>query len=135
MITDKNTYLSDAQAITGTAASTEYLNCGAAGGGEPGPYVVFRVTQVFNTLTTLTVDLQCHEDSAFSTGTRTIASLGAVPLASLTANTIIGALKIPANHEQYIRAYYTVGGSNPSTGTISAFVTYDLPVGVAITNA
>ena len=135
MITDANTYLSNAQALTATAVSTEYYNCGAEGGGEPGAYLVVRVTQVFNTLTTLTVDLQCHEDSAFSTGTRTIVSLGAIPLAALTVNTVLGAIRLPANHEQYLRAYYTVGGSNPSTGTISAFFTHDAPVGVAITNA
>ena len=135
MITDANTYLSNAQAITATAASTEYYNNGGEGGGDPGPFLVFKTTDAFNTLTTLTVDVQCHENSSFGSGIRTIASLGAIPLASLKANKILGAIRIPADHEQYIRSYYTVGGSNPTTGKITAFVTYAAPVGVAITNA
>lgn len=129
MITDENLYISKAQAITASAASTEYIDLGAAGDalGQPIQFV-FNITESFNTLTSLTFAIQCHEDSSFSTGTKTIASFS-VALAQLTANSRAGVITLPPGCERYVRGYYTVVGSNPSTGKITAFVAQGVPVG------
>jgi hypothetical protein len=129
MITDKNLYLSEDQAITASAASTEYIDLGAAGDAIGRPMqIAVNCTADFNTLTSLTIALQCHEDSGFSTGTKTIAS-ASVALAQLVDNTRVAVITIPPSCERYIRMYYTVVGSNPSTGKLTSFVTSGVPVG------
>jgi hypothetical protein len=130
-IVDNNAVLSDAQAITASAASTEYydqLAKGTAVGQQL--WAVFATgTAAFNTLTDLTISVQCHEDTGFSTGTKTLATSGAIVLASLTANKMLWAVPIPPTVERYIRFYYTVNGSNPSTGAITGYLTAQPNVG------
>lgn len=129
MFVDANTIMSNAQAITASAASTEYINRGAKGSSVAHPtFVVVQTGDAFNTLTSLTIALQCHEDSAFGTGVKTLVSTS-VLLAGLTANTRVFAVQIPPGCEQYLRLYYTVVGTNPTTGTLNAFLTDAIPVG------
>lgn len=137
MILDDFNQFSRLQAITATAASADTIDLGPLGGtptanlirnigvGEE-IYLVIRVGQAFNTLTSLTVDVQTDDNTGFSSAA-TVATTGAIPLASLTANTIVRVMALPpANYERYVRLNYTVTGTNPTTGTIDAFLTHDV---------
>ena len=130
MIIDANTFFSVNQAITGDAWSTDHVDLKAEGDsvGMP-PVIVIQCTEVFNTLTSLDISLKCHEDTGFSTGTKTLATFN-VLLAGLTANTILGYIRIPPGCERYLKLYYDVQGSNPSTGKITSFVAQAAPVGM-----
>jgi hypothetical protein len=44
------------------------------------------------------------------------------PVASLTAG-MIGIIPLPLGLKKYVRMYYTVAGSNATTGKISAYIT------------
>ncbi len=127
MIKDYQLEFSRLQTITASAASTNYINQGAAGdayGGEL--YLVCRVGTAFATGTSLTISLQTDTDSGFATNLETLATSGAILTASLTANTEVFKIRLPQGLKQYFRLYYTVAGSNFTTGTIDAFLTKDI---------
>lgn len=136
MIFDRTLLFSDGQAITATAASTNVVDLGATGK----PYgasaalvrelgygnnvpVSITVTESFNTLTSLTISVETDDNAGFSSAT-TVWTSPAYTLAQLA----VGAKyllpdAIPAGvNERYVRLKYTVGGSNPSTGKITAGV-------------
>lgn len=135
MIIDDTLTFSKNQAITADAASTNIVDLGAAGT-APGHAaavrrdigigtnipIAFHITEAFNTLTSLTVSLQVDNDAAFGSP-KTIAST-TIAAADLT----LGArpqwpAEVPeGTDEQYVRLYYDVNGSNPSTGKIFAAV-------------
>lgn len=133
MILDTSLLFSDAQAITASAASTNQFDLGAGsviygdaaviprdiGKGFKIPLLV-QVVEAFATLTSLTIGFQTDDNSSFSTPTTRWASQ-AIPVASL----ILGAtwnidVLLPGMNERYARLYYTVGGSNATTGKITA---------------
>lgn len=135
MIVDNTLVLSDSQAITATAASTNQIDVGAAGstylGGTVGrdigdstiiPIVV-EVTQAFNNLTSLQVSLETDDDVAFGSPV-TVATGPAVPLASLVLGYKFDwPAEIPVGtRERYLRLKYTVVGTAPSTGKVFASV-------------
>ncbi len=138
MIIDHTLVLSDQQAVTATAASTNIWDTLAVGlpygwvaartpdrgeGFHEIPMLV-QVTEVFATLTSLTVTLEMDTTAAFSS-TTIIASTGAIPAASLVAGykfKLLGQMPEGAT-EQFFRLLYTVGGSNATTGKIFAAVT------------
>ncbi len=112
--------LSNAQAVTASAASSNYYDFGAAvdaGVGNAIP-VNCSVDTTFNTLTDLTVTIQTDDNTSFTSATTVFAS-AAIPLASLTAGAQIKLPAIKGGLERYVRAYYTVGGSNPTLGKIN----------------
>ena len=136
MLMDRTGLFSDGQAITATAASTNLIDLGANGTifgysspmvrdvglGEPIPLSV-TVTQSFNTLTSLTISVQTDDNAGFASAT-TVWTSPAYTLAQLA----VGAKyllpdAIPAGvNERYVRLMYTVGGSNPTLGKITAGV-------------
>jgi hypothetical protein len=134
MIFDNTLLLSDAQAITASAASANVIDLGATGTpfGANAPLVrdlgrgqevdlAVTVTQAFAGLTNLQVGVQVSADNATWT---TVASGAVVPLVSLAAGY---QFKVPASIEEgvnarYLRLYYTVGGSNATAGKITAAV-------------
>lgn len=134
MIFDNTLLLSDAQAITGDAASTNVIDLGATGTPYGGSALVrdigkgtkiplsITIVEAFNTLTSLTFILQTDDNSSFSSA-KDVAS-STVPLASLTLGKQIDFPDyIPqGTNERYFRLYYDVTGSNPSTGKITAGV-------------
>lgn len=137
MILDDFNQFSRLQAITATAASADTIDLGPLSGtptantirnigvGEE-IYLVVRVGQAFNTLTSLTVDVQTDDNTGFSSAT-VVATTGAIPLAQLTANTVVRVFALPpANYERYIRLNYTVTGTNPTQGTVDAFLAHDV---------
>lgn len=131
MIMDRTGLLSDRQAITATAASTNVIDLGAS---ETPPYgtafrrdigrgtgipLAFAVTDTFNNLTSLTVALQVDDNEAFSSP-KTV-STNTIALADLKPN---GNFNIPdeipnGTDERFLRALYTVTGTAPTTGRVT----------------
>ena len=134
MIFDNTLLFSDAQAITGDAASTNVVDLGNSGTpyggrklvpdfgkGSKIPLFVF-VTASFNTLTSLTITLECDSVENFASP-KELASR-TYPLAELTAGR---ELAFPDHlleglDERYVRLFYNVNGTNPTTGAITAGV-------------
>lgn len=128
MIFDQQTLLSDAQAITATAASTNQIDLGPInsgfardiGKGKPIPLRI-QVVEAFNTLTSLTVALQVDGDVAFGSP-KTVWSQ-VVVLADLILGKVIIPEYIPrGTDERYMRLNYTVTGTAPTLGKITAGV-------------
>lgn len=124
---DNELMFSENQAITATAASTNVIDMGAKreiAFGTPVP-ILAVVKEVFNNLTSLKVAVETDSASTFA---------NAVELASTTvlaANLIKGAMiplsYMPAGNKGFVRLKYTVTGTAPTTGKISAYLTDALP--------
>lgn len=125
MILDKQTLLSNAQAITASAASTNIYDTGSAADIGPGSdvEVLLVVPAAFNTLTSLDIALQCDADVAFGSP-KTLWTVNAL-LAGLTAGSKVRLPCVPVGCERYLRLYYAVNGANPTTGTITAGLILD----------
>lgn len=133
MIFDKQNLFSDAQAITATAASTNTIDLGKTGTvmGESAPVardmgagmnVPLRVQVVedFTNLTSLTIAIQTDDNEAFSSAKTVLSQT--LTLAELKAGAVAGALRfVPRGvAERYVRLHYTVTGSAPNRGRITA---------------
>lgn len=124
-----------AQAITATAISTNVIDARQPGGtpaikdeGQFGQelWLVVQVIQAFNTLTSLTVTLESDSTANLATAPVVHFSTGAVLLAALTAGATIARVQIPSgSYKRFVGLRYTVGGSNPTLGSIISFITLD----------
>lgn len=121
MILDSQTLFSDAQAITATAASTNLIDLTAArdiGKGVVIPLLI-QVTEAFNNLTSLTIAIQTDDNASFSSAKTVMSEV--VVLADLVKGRISPMDAIPVGTaERYVRINYTVTGTAPSTGKITA---------------
>lgn len=127
MILDTQALFSDAQAITATAASTNTLDFGPispaiknfdAGKGDDVALLV-QVVEDFNNLTSLQIDLELDSTTTF-TPDKTI-PLATATLAQLKAGMQIARDDLPRGITlQYGRLKYTVTGTAPTTGKITA---------------
>lgn len=133
MITDKLLRVSDAQALTTTAVSTDkvdLVNARDIGEGED-LYAVFTVGTAFAGGTSVNAAIVVADDAALTTNVTTIAMTGPVVTASLTAgaqftvriNPLIGQLG-----RRYLGASYTVVGTYTG-GTITADIVHDIQDG------
>lgn len=135
MILSANLIYSDKQAVTATAASTNIIDHGAngrtyggsadlgrdLGKGSKIPILV-QVVEDFADLTSLTVAFQVSATSAFGSP-KTVASQ-TVDLAALKAGKQFSIDTMPLGSDQrYSRLYYTVTGTAPTAGRITAAVT------------
>lgn len=133
MILSAQNLFSDAQAITATAISTNIIDLKAAGTpfgaktalnrdvgkGTKVPLLVQVLTD-FNTLTTLTITIE----TGSTTSLGTVVASFSIALADLVAGKQIPYDVLPRElTERYLGVRYTVGGSNPSAGTITAGIT------------
>jgi hypothetical protein len=132
MIFDEQTLLSNQQAITATAASTNVIDLGATGtvigaaGALPrdigkGVRIPLRVqvTEAFNNLTSLQVALQVAAASDFASS-KTVKSI-TVPVADLKAGKVVEIDYVPRGTDQrYLRLNYTVTGTAPTAGKVTA---------------
>lgn len=132
MIFDNQSLLSDAQAITVTAASTNVLDLGPIatgitrdiGKGKPIPLLI-QVVEQFTAVgaATLTVALQVDDNSGFASA-KTVWTSAAIALADLAPGDVI----IPeyvqrGTDERYLRLNYTVATGPMTAGKITAGVT------------
>lgn len=129
MIFDQQTLLSDAQAITATAASTNVIDLGPIktgivrdiGKGKAIPLLI-QVVETFNNLTSLTIALQVDDADTFPSA-KTVWS-STVVLADLKAGKVIVPEFITrGTDERYMRLNYTVTGTAPTLGKITAGIT------------
>lgn len=124
MINDNKNIFSDSQAITETADSTSKVNVMSFLGKNRvgGVFITVKVTESFNTLTSLDIDLQ---QAATESGSYTsVHKIAAIPRASLVKG-YKAAFRVPpqALKSPWLKFVYTVNGSAPSTGKIFAALT------------
>lgn len=138
MIFDRTLLFSNAQAITGDAASTDFVDLGATGtvmfassplirdiGRGACVPLLIQVVETFNTLTSLQVNIECDDNSAFSSSKIVLSA--SLQLASLVAGRTLTMLAIPPGvNERYMRIYYDVTGTNPTLGKITAGIVADV---------
>jgi len=122
MLFDAKLLMSSAQAITATAVSTDTIDRGDQKDvGKAGDIpILVQVVEAFNTLTSLTVELQTDDNSAFSTP-RSLFSV-VVPLADLKLGYQIPVITLPQKTERFLRLNYTVTGTAPTLGKVTAGV-------------
>lgn len=135
MIMDRTGLLSDGQAITATAASTNLIDLGATGTPYGAPAALTRdigvaevplvvtVTESFNNLTSLSIQIQTSVDAAFTTPVVAYQS----PTYTLSQLAIAAKYLLPdefpvGTAQRYVRLYYTVVGTAPTTGRITSGV-------------
>lgn len=136
MIFDRTLLFSDGQAITATVPSTNVVDLGATGTVNGASTAMVReigygndvdlsvtVTQSFNNLTSLSIAIQVDDNAAFSSPT-TVFTSPAYMLAQLaTGAKYLLPDTLPAGtNERYVRLMYTVAGTAPTTGKITAGV-------------
>lgn len=132
MIFDQQTLLSDAQAITVTAVSTNVIDLGPIktgivrdiGKGKQIPLLV-QVVEAFTAAgaATLTVSLQTDDNEAFSSA-KTVWTSPALALADLVAGKVIIPEYIPrGTNERYMRLNYAVATGPMTAGKVTAGVT------------
>jgi hypothetical protein len=129
--------VSPGQAITATAASTNYVDLLAIGvippsgatptrdlgKGQKIPLLI-QVTENFATLTSLKVALQSDSDSGFATALTTILETEAIAAAALLAGYRFNIDFVPTKTTQrYLRLYFTVAGSSATAGKVFASAT------------
>lgn len=139
MIVDNTLVLSDSQAVTATARSTNIIDIGAAGTPVGATNAVRRdigiateipllieITEAFNNLTSLQFQLEVDDDPAFGSP-RVVATGPAVTLAS--GGLALGQkIQFPAElpegtNERFIGLRYTVVGTAPTLGKVFAAIT------------
>lgn len=133
MIFDNSLLLSDGQAITADAASTNVIDLGATGtpyGGAAmtrdigigdGVPLSVRVTETFNNLTNIVVQVQTSPDNS----TWTTIQGGATVAAASLVNGF--QFDVPSRFPEgtkarYVRLFYDITGTAPTTGKITAGV-------------
>jgi len=80
--------------------------------------VLVQVTQTFDALTSLTATLQTASTENFASPIQLTAA--SLPLASLVAGARFSLTTVPRGALRYLRLNYTVDGSNPTVGKITA---------------
>lgn len=140
MLADALTLFSDAQAVTASAASTDYIDLGATGtpalnstalqrdiGKGNAVNIRIQVTETFLTLTSLKVAVQTDDNSSFSSAA-TALETEAIAVATLVAGYVFNIQWFPRRtNERYVRLYYTVAGSSATAGKIWAGVVLSAP--------
>ncbi|MGS7949268.1 Bbp16 family capsid cement protein [Klebsiella pneumoniae] len=123
MLLDQQALFSAAQAITATAASTNVIDTGS--NKDVGKYgdipLLIQVVEGFNNLTSLTVTVQTDDNSAFSSAADVLSMT--IPLESLVLGYKSPVITLPMKMERYIRLNYTVTGTAPTTGKVTAGIT------------
>lgn len=123
MLLDQQNIFSDNQAITGSATSINTINTGTTkdiGAGADIP-ILIQVTEDFNNLTSLAVNIQTASDSNFTDGVD-VAGV-TIPKTSLVQGHKASIITLPMQMKQYIRLHYVVTGTSPTTGKITAGIT------------
>lgn len=132
MILDSTGVFSDSQAITASAASTNIVDLGATGTvpyagsalvrdigkGRPLPLRI-QVTEAFNNLTSLAINLESDDNTGFSSPK--VCATQTINLAGLTLGAVFEVLAyVPVGtNERYLRLNYTVAGTAPTLGRVT----------------
>lgn len=118
MYIDRQNLFGQDQAVSTSAASTDYIDLGAArdigNGGALEILVLCTQGVTAAGAATVTVALQSDDNSSFSSPANLVLS-DALPKASLTAGAQVLRVAVPYGTERYLRLYFTVG-----TGPLTA---------------
>ena len=118
MYIDRQNLFGQDQAVTTSAATTDYIDLGAArdiGNGERPEILVLCTEDVTAAgAATVTVALQSDDNPSFSSPANLVLS-DAIPKASLIAGAQVLRVSVPYGTERYVRLFYTVG-----TGPLTA---------------
>jgi len=113
---------SEAQVLTATAASTNYIDTYVAGDLTDGTFIqVWSPTILDSAAEGATIAIAVQTDTVSNFASPTTLSTVSIAEASLTAG-IIAKIPMPIGLERYVRMYYTVTGEDFTTGSISAAV-------------
>lgn len=115
---DASLVMSDAQSVTTSAASTEYIDLGAAGSVLKDAWLVIRVDTLQNT-GTMTFALETDSDTGFATAKAVLWASAAIDYTALVAGYTIQ-VPLPAGLKRYLRVYYTA--STTITSKYDAFI-------------
>ena len=127
MLIDNNLILSNAQAVTSTAVSTNVVDQGAAADAVArAPYVEFLVNTSFTASGSATMQLEL-QDSADNSTFNTVLITEAIPKATLVAG-YRRRFKLPPGVRRYIAANYTVATGPMTAGKIDARIVEDVDV-------
>lgn len=136
MIMDRTLLFSDGQAVTATAASTNIVDLGATGTvyGAGSPMIrdigagsdvdlLVTVTQSFNNLTSIIISVETDDNAGFSSAT-TVFTSPTYTLAQLAtgAKYLLPDVLPVGTAERYVRLKYTLAGTTPTLGKITAGV-------------
>lgn len=131
MISDRSIgKMSVAQAVTASAASTDYIDLTAAGDAiGQDCYVVIQCNENAAASGAATVEfkIQTADDAAF-TNPATIATSGPVGKAAVLANRIVAKLRLGVGWRRYMRIYYDVQTGPLTAGKFTSFIVTDLPI-------
>jgi hypothetical protein len=135
MLLDTLNEYSDSQAITATADSTNIVDHGAVENQPVGTelYLHVKITESFNTLTSLDISLQSAATVALVGSAPVVIYTKNILLAGLTAGTEAVRVRVPAGLSRYSQIAYAVNGTDPTTGEIDAFLTPSVDEQGAIT--
>jgi len=142
MITDAQLLFSDAQAVTASAASTNYVDLGPFGDplgaatnsgidiGHGTPVFAWVTCDVVMTDagddSTVVVTIQQDDNTAFSSAT-TVATFTTFAAESAAGTQYFVQLPPELTYEKYLRAYFTVADGNLTTGSFSCGLSLDMP--------
>jgi hypothetical protein len=140
MILSQNLILSDNQAITATADSTNVIDLGVAAtpygavaalnrdiGKGAGIPILVQVTEAFNTLTSLTISISTGATTGL--GTKIVSQT--ILLADLLVGKQMAVVVLPNDiTERYLGIEYVVAGTDPTTGKITAGITMGVQTNV-----
>lgn len=122
-VLDKNTQMSDSQALTIDAVSTNVYDATTdrdIGPGEPMVFVVYAETAFGGTTPTIAVSIETDDDVGFGSSTIVMTSQAFTPAALTEAENII-VIPLPMNNQRYMRLSYDMEGTSP-TLTVSAYL-------------
>ena len=133
MITDKLLRVSDAQAVTTTAVSTDTVDLSVARDiGEGGDlYMNFAMTEAFAGGTSTNFEIIIADNAALSSNVVVIGASGAIVTADLTLGKNVAVRlnpQIASLGKRYLGARYTVSGTN-SAGKVTADMVMDVQDG------
>ncbi len=119
-ILDKNTQLSDSQALTVTADSTNVLDFTSdrdIGPGEPMAIIVFFETAIGGTTPTFQVTVETDDNAAHTSAT--VITESEILVAAPADDQLV--VPIPFTNERFMQLRYVLGGTSP-TVTVSAYL-------------
>ena len=127
MMLDRETTLSEDQAITATAFSTDVYdlgeNLGNLGAGQPLMFEALVTADIVGA-TSVNFELVAADDEALTTGVIVVESSGAVT--TLTAGTRFAGTVNLHERKQYVGFRYTVAGGPATDGTVTSFIILDV---------
>lgn len=131
MIIDDSLKLSEAQAVTVSAASTSVLDLGAKGDAYRPPFLVVQTREAAAAVGDATVEfkVQTATDDVFTTPI-TLFSSGAIGKAALALNSQPLAVRIPAGCKRYLRVWYEVATGPLTAGKFDAFTASEVQTNV-----